>query len=111
MSTGRPALRGACAVLLTAAAGALAACSGESSLRCEEPGEYVTSRSAPPLRVPEGLSPPSEDDALRVPAPRTPPPGEAAGLSADESDGQGGGEAAETGRCLERPPEYFEGGA
>lgn len=83
---------------LAALAGAVAvACSGGGDrMRCDEPGEYVTSRSAPPVRVPDGLSVPDETGALRVPPASSAPPTE-----------QDSAEAA----CLERPPDYFEDGA
>ncbi len=80
-------------VLGAAAVCGLEACSRDEGLRCEEPGEYATSTSSPPLRVPDDLSPPREDDALRVPP-----------------AGRDDEEAAETG-CLERPPDYLEDGA
>lgn len=72
----------------------VSACSGRDELRCEDQGEYTASTSAPPVRVPEGLSVPEAADALTIP-----PAG--SGAPADEDDAQG---------CLERPPDYFEGG-
>ncbi len=73
---------------------AVSACSGRDELRCEDQGEYAASTSAPPVRVPEGLNVPEAADALTIP-----PAGSAA--PADEDGAQG---------CLERPPDYFEGG-
>ncbi len=93
-------LASACRRTLVPALGAVAAvcvvtaCSGRDELRCEDQGEYAASTSAPPVRVPEGLSVPEAADALTIP-----PAGSAA--RADEGDTQG---------CLERPPDYFEGG-
>lgn len=105
-------LRGTAAVLVLGAVGALAACAGESGVRCEGRDAYRDSTSAPPVRVPEGLSVPSEDDALRVPPPSRVTPRDAAGSGRDggEAQNDGGADAQASAQCLERPPEYFEGG-
>lgn len=85
----------AAAVGATLAGGLLAACSGEDGLRCADEGEYRSSASAPPVRVPADLSVPEESDALQIPS------GDPASESESESEADG---------CLERPPDYFEGG-
>lgn len=94
MSRAARAMR-AVGLLLGGVAGSclLAACSGSDGMRCEDQGDYAASTSAPPIRVPGDLSVPNESEALRVPLP------------AAEADD----EASQTG-CLERPPDYFEGG-
>jgi uncharacterized lipoprotein len=73
------------------AALALAGCSGEKGVRCEDPSLYSSSTSIPPVRVPDDLSVPDESQSLLIPGPSapanaTPPPAE----------------------CLESPPRYFE---
>lgn len=112
MSGRAAALRGTRAVLVLGAVAALAACAGESSVRCEGRDAYMNSTSAPPVRVPEGLSVPSEDDALRVPPTSRVTPRGAEGSGQDGGDGEdaGDGDADATAPCLEQPPEYFEGG-
>jgi len=67
---------------------ALAACSGESELRCESTERYQGARSVQPVRVPDDLSVPDESGAFRIP-----PPPAAGSASAREP-------------CLETPPEF-----
>jgi uncharacterized lipoprotein len=73
---------------------ALVACSGKDGLRCEDSTRYSTSRTVPPIRVPDDLTVPDETESLLIPdrsvaADAQPPPSE----------------------CLETPPEYFQNGA
>jgi uncharacterized lipoprotein len=78
-----------CVLVFVWAAAALAGCSGENELRCEDTSRYATSVSVPPLRVPDDLTVPDESDSLLIPDPA----------------------AAETGvpaACLETPPSYYE---
>jgi uncharacterized lipoprotein len=70
----------------------LQACSGEEGLSCLEDRRYASSRSVPPLRIPDDLSPPDESEVLVIPqtgADRRsePPPGR---------------------NCLEAPPDFAE---
>lgn len=61
-------------------------------MRCEDDARYSGASSAAPLRIPDDLSVPDESEAISV------PPGPA---SASPPEG-------EPGRCLERPPDFFE---
>jgi uncharacterized lipoprotein len=76
-------------MLLAAAA---LGCSREEGLRCEDPSQYASSTTAPPIRVPDDLSVPNESDSLRIP--------DAAGAASPE--------APPPQECLEAPPDYFE---
>jgi hypothetical protein len=81
--------RSLCAgVMLTAC---LTGCSGENDLRCESTDRYATATSAPPVQIPDDLSPPDETNSLRLPPASTP------------ENAPGTRE-----RCLETPPDYFE---
>ena len=64
------------------------------SLNCEDPSMYGSSRSVPPVRVPDGLDVPDESDALQI------PPGEALVVQ----------DVEEMIDCLEAPPDFFEEG-
>jgi hypothetical protein len=66
-------------------------CARQETQRCEPNTRYTTARSAPPVQIPDDLSPPSEEDALRLPA-----------------DPGSSGEPLE-GECLESPPSFFRG--
>lgn len=79
---------------LIAVAATLGACSRGEGLRCADDRNYAASRTAPPVRVPDGLTVPDESDALTIPP---------AGSPAER-------ETVPEGRCLEQPPDYFEGG-
>jgi hypothetical protein len=68
---------------------AIAGCSRQPTTECEPDSRYATARSAPPVQIPDDLSPPNEADALRLP-----PPAAAASASAP-----GGG-------CLHEPPPF-----
>jgi uncharacterized lipoprotein len=71
---------------------ALAGCSREATRSsCQATDRYVTARSAPPIQVPDDLTPPNESDALRLP----PVAATAAPAPAD--------------KCLESPPEFAAG--
>lgn len=67
----------------------LAGCSRESTVACTPDLRYVAARSAPPVQIPDDLTPPNESDALRLP----PEVGAAA-------PGAAGG-------CLDAPPAFF----
>jgi hypothetical protein len=68
---------------------AIAGCSRQATTVCEPDARYSTARSAPPVQIPDDLSPPDERDALRLPS--------AAGVSAPTVAGE----------CLEAPPSFF----
>jgi hypothetical protein len=67
----------------------LGGCSRESTVACTPDMRYVAARSAPPVQIPDDLTPPNESDALRLP----PEVGAAA-------PGAAGG-------CLDAPPAFF----
>jgi uncharacterized lipoprotein len=67
----------------------LAGCSRQPTSNCEPAERYSTAGSAPPVQVPDDLSPPNESDALRLPP--------AAGASDTSADG-----------CLESPPPFSD---
>lgn len=86
----------AAVLLALSLAALLAGCRGEYASRCEDPERYAHSGEIPPVRVPDDLDVPSEDEALRIPAGgQLPAPQPRSGR----------------GPCLESPPEYFEGGS
>ncbi len=66
-----------------------------AGMRCEAPERYASSTTAPPVRVPEGMSVPDESQALQI------PPGEPLELPSE-------GESEEGGPCLEQPPRFFD---
>lgn len=70
-------------------AATLAGCSREKSLNCESVERYSTARSTQPIQIPDDLTPPSEEEALRLP-PNT--------AAAPRSPSQ---------PCLESPPSFF----
>ena len=67
---------------------AIGGCSRQETTACEPDVRYSTARSAPPVQIPDDLSPPNENDALRL------PPDVAAAQTA-------------AGECLEAPPSFF----
>jgi len=67
----------------------IAACSRQETVSCNTDLRYSTARSAPPVQIPDDLSPPNESDALRLP-PDAP--------LADSST---------VGPCLQSPPSFF----
>lgn len=71
------------AVLATAAG-----CSRQQTTTCESDVRYSAARSAPPVQVPDDLTPPSETDALRLPE-------------------VGSSSSVTAGGCLEAPPSFF----
>jgi hypothetical protein len=68
---------------------AVAGCSRQQATPCEPEARYATARSAPPVQIPDDLSPPNEADALRLPP--------------DLS----GAPTIVAGECLEAPPSFF----
>jgi uncharacterized lipoprotein len=68
---------------------AVAGCSHEDELKCDDPTRYATSTSVPPIRVPDDLTVPDESDSLLIPDP-TP------------------AESSAPTECLETPPSYYE---
>jgi hypothetical protein len=68
---------------------AIAGCSREQTVSCDVDERYSTARSAPPVQIPDDLSPPNESDAIRLP----PDPGASSSPTA--------------GPCLQSPPSFF----
>jgi uncharacterized lipoprotein len=68
---------------------AVAGCSRQETTPCEPDVRYSTARSAPPVQIPDDLSPPDESDAIRLPS----DVGAVASITAGE--------------CLETPPPFF----
>ncbi len=66
----------------------LAGCSGDRELTCAAAERYARAGSAPPVRIPDGLTPPDESDSLRVPTESVAP------------------ERSASERCLEVPPDF-----
>ncbi len=77
----------ACLLLVAAV---VVGCSREDAVRCESDLRYSAARSAPPVQIPDDLSPPNESDALRLPA-----------------DATVATTTAASGGCLESPPSFF----
>jgi hypothetical protein len=74
-----------CLIVLLAIAG----CSRQETVSCNTDTRYSTARSAPPVQIPDDLSPPNESDALRLPP-----------LATVGSD-------SAVGPCLQSPPSFF----
>jgi hypothetical protein len=68
---------------------AVTGCSRQETLPCQPEARYSTARSAPPVQIPDDLSPPDESDAIRLP-----------------SNVDTGGSIT-AGECLEEPPPFF----
>ena len=68
---------------------AMAGCSRQDTTACEPDTRYTTARSAPPVQIPDDLSPPDESDALRLPP------------------DVGSAPLTVAGECLEAPPSFF----
>jgi len=47
---------------------AIAGCHRNQTLPCQPEARYSGARSAPPVQIPDDLSPPDESDAIRLPA-------------------------------------------
>jgi hypothetical protein len=67
----------------------IAACSRQPTTPCQPDRRYATARSAPPVQIPDDLSPHNENDALRLPVPA------------------GSTGPVQAGECLETPPSFF----
>jgi hypothetical protein len=70
----------------------LAGCGREHTLACEATARYASATSAPPVQIPDDLSPPDETNSLHLPP-------------------EGGTTAALTRPCLESPPGFYADGA
>lgn len=82
----------ALAAACMAGVGLLTGCAGGETFSCESSDRYAAAQSIPPLRVPDDLSPPDEDDALQIPPVRNP-----------DAPAPGEGQP-----CLEAPPDFDE---
>jgi len=67
---------------------AIAGCHRNQTLPCQPEARYSGARSAPPVQIPDDLSPPDESDAIRLPADLAP----VGSITAGE--------------CLENPPPF-----
>jgi len=85
-------MRGRVLITLALATCAVAGCSRQQTLSCEAAGRYTAAVSAPPVQIPDDLSPPSETEALRL------PPDAATNPKAPSEP------------CLESPPSFFAQG-
>jgi hypothetical protein len=70
----------------------LCGCGRDHTLACEGTERYSTASSAPPVQIPDDLSPPDETNSLRLPP-------------------TGAATAAVTRPCLETPPGFYADGA
>ena len=70
----------------------LSGCGRDHTLACEATARYASATSAPPVQIPDDLSPPDEKDSLRLPPVAT-------------------NAAAPTRPCLESPPGFYAEGA
>jgi len=68
---------------------AVTGCSRQQTGLCEPEARYSTARSAPPVQIPDDLSPPDESDAIRLPVDLAP----VGSITA--------------GDCVEKPPSFF----
>ncbi len=73
-------------------AGSLAGCSRGTSLNCEPTERYTAARSVQPIQIPDDLTPPAEEQALRLPP-------DAAANPRPQSQA-----------CLESPPSFYGDG-
>src|SRR5690606_35879281 len=64
---GRLTMHGRAAWCLVASLAVLGGCSRQPTSTCEPAARYSTAGSAPPMQIPDDLSPPDEADALRLP--------------------------------------------
>src|SRR5262245_17209972 len=71
---------------------AVAGCSRNETLPCQPEARYSTARSAPPVQIPDDLSPPDESDAIRLPT--------------DVAAGTITAGTITAGECLEAPPPF-----
>jgi uncharacterized lipoprotein len=77
-----------CWMAAVLAVSVLGGCSRDHTLTCEAAQRYARASSAPPVRIPDGLTAPDESDSLRVPPESVVP---------SRSDDQ---------PCLEAPPAF-----
>ncbi len=77
------------ALCLLGGLAAVAGCSRMETSPCAPDVRYATARSAPPVQIPDDLSPPDASNALRLPP--------AAGVDGPVTAGE----------CLETPPSFF----
>lgn len=81
------------ALAAAALACVISGCGGErGTVGCEATDRYAAATSAPPVRIPDDLSPPDETDSLRLPP-------------------ESGSTTPPSRPCLESPPGFFAEGA
>ncbi len=94
-----------------AVAGALAICIGGCSrnagFRCENQARYSGAEEVAPLVIPDGLDPPAEVEALRIPQTGSTAVAGEPGTSGapQEAPADGDGDS-----CTEAPPDFFQEG-
>ncbi|MYF69793.1 MAG: hypothetical protein F4053_16275 [Proteobacteria bacterium] len=81
-------------------------CSRNSGLRCENQARYEGAEEAAPLMIPDGLDPPGEAEALRIPA-----EGGATAAGESQASGQQPVENGDAASCTEAPPDFFQEGS
>ncbi len=91
-------------VVVVALVSCVSGCSRNAGFRCENPARYSDATEVAPLEIPDDLDPPSEAEALRVPATGST---EVAGASPQSGDA---GETRQDSGCTEAPPDFFEEG-
>ncbi len=94
-------------VLVVAQVILISGCSRNAGLRCENQERYGDAREVAPLLIPDDLDPPSEFEALRIPAAAGPG---AAVASQPSAGASAAGESGEAGACTEAPPDFFQEG-
>ena len=82
-------------------------CSRNAGLRCENQARYDGAEEVAPLMIPNDLDPPSEAEALRIPA-----TGESTVASESQASGEPQDSAADAdaASCTEAPPDFFQEG-
>ena len=81
-------------------------CSRNAGLRCENQARYEGAEEVAALMIPDDLDPPSEAEALRIPA-----EGGATAASESQASGQQTAEDGDAASCTEAPPDFFQEGS
>lgn len=87
-------------------------CSRNAGLRCENQARYSGAEEVVPLAIPDDLDPPSEAEALRIPATGESTLAGEAVASGSQALGEPREAAAEgdAASCTEAPPDFFQEG-
>ena len=81
-------------------------CSRNAGLRCENQARYEGAEEVAALMIPDDLDPPSEVEALRIPA-----GGGATAAGESQASGQQTAEDGDAASCTEAPPDFFQEGS